>query len=57
VCVREKSMVGGGAWRYRVWSKAVGRVSGLVARGEAGCYPERANNFGTSDLAGKAQDV
>jgi hypothetical protein len=54
VCVREKSMVGGGAWRYRVWSKAVGRVSGLVARGEAGCYPERANNFGTSDLAGKA---
>jgi hypothetical protein len=35
----------------------VGHVLGLVVEGEARCYPERTNNFGASDLVGKAQDV
>jgi hypothetical protein len=34
-----------------------GRVLGLVVEGVGRCYPERTNNFGTSDLVGKTQDV
>jgi hypothetical protein len=37
--------------------RVVGRVLGLVAGGEARCYPKRANNFGTSNLVGKTQDA
>jgi hypothetical protein len=37
--------------------RMTGRVLGLIVEEGARCYPKRANNFGTSDLAGKAQDV
>jgi hypothetical protein len=37
--------------------RAAGRVLDLVVTEKGRCYPERANKFGTSDLAGKAQYV
>jgi hypothetical protein len=37
--------------------RVVGRVSGPVVGEKARCYLEGTNNCGTSDLAGKAQNV
>jgi hypothetical protein len=51
VCVCEENMVGGGTWRCRVWSKGGWLCFGSSCRKEVRCYPERANNFGASDLA------
>jgi hypothetical protein len=55
MCV--KSMVGGGAWRFRVWSVGSWPCFGSRCGIEARFYPGRVNSIGASDLAGKAQDV
>jgi hypothetical protein len=46
-------MVGGGAWRFRIWFEGGWPCFGLGCRGEARCYPKRANNFGATDFGRK----